>query len=786
MRNRPQAIMCLLILLGTASAQFPNGEWYNYYSNRTYYCLDEGIIVWDRNYTFQDLDILRNSRSNNLKKYFHEIFAYIKSKDTKYLISATGSYGPLLITMMAISFVSLLMILIWTFGVCKKVHNRCLEEFTTVWACVLFWCYIGLWVTIIVYVALSIYWGVQAFCSYMAVPELLYYGDRRIANTTNRFMGMQIAGMSIGNFTLESLNYTGTAAHDVAYKSIINANLPLSYSNLILSLQNFYNVYARAKIINADGGEHISRTIHPFYYPFIDQRIQFDTEIMGNATIRLNRAAEVLLSYGTANTPAIKSLSTLRTQMVLVTREYYTFLAGWAFAWEYFMNGLIRNKSFGQTGIWVMFSFITANAFLLMVIMMIVFCICCYRKCLGCVCFAKFLLVLVALLTIGVFIDALIILFGGVVVSGHCFYLSQVNVPFPNSTIIQDVGITINEPTRVIWRKCIDVNEDPSVLEATPTTPSNNEYYGDAVAILDGLTAYPTYVHYFGENQFSGYSYVSGNWTRTLIGETVDFNDVDGNLSIMNQAIMCGGTIYAIKPPGCPGWEGFTCLSIADEGTINIPSCTATANITVVQNIFNNLKLYAVSMTSVYTRMINDFSSPNPSYGGQVGGPWYQFNKTGQLIEAQAAHYNVIRNSFPNTARLANTYNYTFSELTNCSAIRKELVKSEGVSCFYGDYSLYTLLILSIVAGMILFILEWCICGALREQDNIVYAAPVAGKTPILLSQPTVLVNNTMAAPAPTIIAAPPTQPNIVAVPVAAPKASQLYNFDDFEVVPVY
>lgn len=761
--------MCLLLFTGLARSQLhPEGN-FNFYGNRTKECIDEGIVIYDRNYTNQDLEMLRDSRSNNLREYFQHIFQFIKTRDTGSLMSATGPYGPLLITMMALSFVTLIFLIIWVFGVCRKVHNRCLEEFTVVSSCVIYWAYFGVWVTLLVFTGLAIHYTLRGFCAYLAVPEFFYYGTERITNATNKHMGLLNAAVAIGNFTLESIPYTGTAARDVAYKGIINANLPGSVAGLQTSLRNFYGEYSQARIISADGGLHVSRTINGFIDPYLDPRIEADSKLLSSASLKLHTAAETLLAYGTVNTPASKSLPTLRAQMVMVTREYFIFTGGVAYAWEFFMDRMIRNKNFGYIGVWFTFALTTANALFLGIVMTILFCVCCYRKCLNCVWLAKALLLVVSLFTIGVFIVSLFILFGSVIVSGHCYYLAQINNQFPNSTIIQDVGITMNEPTRIMWRKCIDTNENPSILETTPTTPSNNQYYGDAVKIIDGLTAFPTFERYFPGDQSAGYEETVGNWTRTLRGETLDFNDVDGNLSVLNQAIMCGGTIYAIKPAGCPNWPDFTCLSIYDEGTVVTPSCMATSNITIAQNIFNNLKLYSTSMTNVYTGMISDMSAANPSYGGAQAGPWAEFNKGAALLRAQSSHFAVMRDAFPETTAVANQYNYIFSDLTNCSAVRKELRKTEEVACFKGDYYLYTFLILSIVCGMLLFILEWCICGALREQDNIVYAAPCTSG-PLRVIQP-VLVS----------------QPVLVGQPFSQPKpTANLYDFDDFEVVPVY
>lgn len=769
MRHTILSLMCLIFLAGLVRSQFPPEGYFNFYGNRTVECIDKGVIIYDRNYTHQDLEKLRDARSNNLNDYFREVFNFIKTRDAASLLAATGPFGPLLITMMAISFVTLLAFIIWIFGVCRKVHNRCLEEFTVVSSCIIYWAYFGVWVTLVVFTGLAIHYSLRGFCAYLTVGEFFTYGTQRITNATNTHMGLLNAAVSIGNFTLETLPYTGTAARDAAYKGIINANLPGSASRLRTSLENFYGEYSQAKIVSADGGLHVSRTVNGFIDTYLDPRIEADSKLLTSASLKLHGAAETLLSYGTVNTPATKSLSTLKAQMVMVTREYYMFMGGVAYAWEFFMDRMIRNKNYGYIGVWFTFALNLTNVLLLSIVMSILFCVCCYRKCMNCVWLAKILLLFIALFTIGVFIVNLFILFGSVIVSGHCHYLAQINSKFPNSTIIQDIGITMNEPTRVMWRKCVDVNENPSILEVTPTTPSNNLYYGDALKIIDGLTAYPTFEKYFPGDQSAGFGETVGNWTRTLNGETIDFNDVDGNLSILNQAIMCGGSIYAIKKAGCPNWPDFKCLSIYDEGTVVTPSCMATSNITVAQNIFSNLKLYSNSVTDVYSVMISDISAANPSYGGAQAGPWAEFNRAAALVRAQAPHFAVMQNAFPNTTAVANQYNYIFSELTNCSAIRKELLKTEDVACFKGDFYLYTYLILSIVCGMLLFILEWCICGALREQDNIVYAAPCPSGPlrvvqPVLVSQP-VLVGQAFAQPKPT---------------------TNLYDFDDFEVVPVY
>lgn len=771
MQNRLLPLLCALALLSGVLAQFPNtpNGYYNYYNNNTEKCINKNIVIQDRNYTFDDLNRLRDSRSNNLDRYFRYIFAYIKSKETTYLVKATGPWGPLLIATMSIAFVSWLILIVWACGVCKKVHNRCLEEFTVVWACILFWIFIALWITLIVYTGLSIYWGGRSFCAYLSVPEAHYYGSARINNATNIHNGLINTAMTLGNFTLEIVRYTETPAGLAAFRNIINANLPASYKALNTSLEDFYNSYKNQMIVNAEGGLHMSRTMWGFYYHFIDPRIQFDTEILGNATNKLHVAAQTLINYGSART---RSISTLRAAMVQVVRQYYTFTASWAFSWEYFMDGLIRNEGWARNGVWSLFALTTANAFLLMFIMFVVFAICCYRKCMRCVCFSKILLLFVALFTVGVFIVDLVLLFGTVLVSGHCFYLSQMNQPFPNTTVIQDVGITINEPTRVIWRKCYDVNENPSILEVTADTPRNNIYYNDAVNIIDGLTSYPTFNYYSSNNNLRGYSFTYGNWSRTFSGETVDYNDIDGNLNILNQAISCGNIVYAIKTAGCPKFEGFTCRTIDSDGSISLPGCTAASNVTVATDIFNNLKLYTNSMNTVFGNMLASFNAP--------GGPWDNFNKTSVALRAQSSNFGAMQAAFPNTYALANMYNYTFTELTNCSLVRKQLVLTEDIGCFYGNYSIYTFLIISIVAGFILFILEWCICGALREQDNIVYAPPVTSQPTTVINQPTTVITQ------PNYLIA--TNPSVgqAASTVVNQKQTQLYNFDDFEVVPVY
>lgn len=67
-------------------------------------------------------------------------------------------------------------------------------------------------------------------------------------------------------------------------------------------------------------------------------------------------------------------------------------------------------------------------------------------------------------------------------------------------------------------------------------------------------------------------------------------------------------------------------------------------------------------------------------------------------------------------------YNYTFSTLTNCTLLKVQSYQTEAIGCMITYRYEYIHFIICVVDAMIAFILMWCLCGALREQDNIQYA----------------------------------------------------------------
>ncbi len=749
MKGGLKLLVVLLAVFGKFAGQ-------NYVDENTNYCLNGNVVIYDKNFTYQILDREREKSWNNLQDQYQLIFDYIKYRKRSSLVKATLPFGALLIVMMGLSFISMLIFIVFCFGVCRKGHNRCLEEFTTLWVCILFWVYIGLYATVVTFVGLSVYWGVQAYCSYLVIPELWYIGTMRVKNATNNYMGLYYANSTLTNFALEIKSYTPTAAKIAAYNGIITANLQSYVDKFNSSLILFYNDHVNRQIYNVDRGLKKPRTIEGWIYPYVDPRIQYDAMASYYAARGIHQGAVTLRDYATG----ARSAASLLTNLNIIVRNYNLFVYGYNYAWSYFMESLISNQGWSRGGVWSMFAVTTALAIMLGIVTLIVFMICCYRKCLGCVWFARFLLIFIALFTIGIFVVALVLIFGEVILAGHCWFLKQLNAQFPNSTIIQDVGITINEPTRIMWRKCIDVNESPDILYVIPQTPANNIYFADSVSIIDGLSGFDAFNKLYTGNSTYGIPLVVGNWTRTYNGSTVDFNDVDGNLSILNQAVSCGNIYYAIKPAGCPN-NGTTCISIFDTSSVQIPACTDAVNITIVQDAFIGLKMYATSMDQLWKILITNMTA----------GPWSNFSALYTALNAQGNNYNTYKADFPNTYVDAGRYNFTFSTLMNCTCVRKELVKAEHVGCFEAQFHVYVLIVVSIVAGMISFILMWCMWGALREMDNIEYAPPVpTNKNTFVQVAPGPHANHLIVGPSP--------------LPMSGPGAN--YNFDDFENVPVY
>lgn len=731
----------------------------NYIDRRTELCIDPNVTVYDFNHTFQSLDRERVKSWDNLQDNYRDVFDFIKSDKRSSLFNATRPWSPLLIVMGILAFITFVIFLIWCFGLCKKVHNRWCEELFTVLACIFFWTFIGLYITMIVFLGLSVYWGVVSWCQYMTIPELWFIGTRRVVNATNTFIGIKTINTTFMNFSREINAFTGgDAARTAAFSNVLSSQMVPNALAYQTNIQDFYTRYAGQKIYNSDGGLKIPRTILTFRNPYVDWRIEEDSNMLLDASGYLATASQIMLGYTTGNVDY--NLAAQKTSSSRIARNYFIFTYGYDYAWTVFMRTLIKFDRWGIAMVWALFGLGIAMVILLSIVTFIVFAICCYRKCLACVPVARALLTLAAFLLVGWFIICILHLVSSTLVSAHCFFLSQVNLPQTNNTIIEDVGITINEPTRTMWRRCYDPSENNDALYVIPDDP-DTLYFRRMINVINGLTAYPNFVRVLGNNSTNSFYNVNQNWTTLQNGFTYDFNDIESNLSILNQAVECGGILYSIKRTSCFVKASFSCIPIAETASVNIPSCVGGKNLTVVPETFKILKDYTTSMDDLYNDMIPDLMT-------RAGSPNLAFNTAKQSIIAQQAGYNTLRSIFPGTTGSATEfYNGTFVRMTNCSSVRKELIKAEDTGCFEAAYHSYVFLVTSVVAGMILFFLLWWLCGALREQQDIVLVDTMYPKTTVIQTY------------------VQPQTSSAVVVP-AVQSTGQAYMFDDFEVVPTY
>lgn len=704
--------------------------------------------TWD--YSNQTFTEERDQTWNNLQDSYAEMFYFLSrnSGSGNSIVKASSPGSPMLIVMIILSFLSFIFFFVWCFGFCHKVNNPFCENLLVIINCTLFWTFVALYITLLVFLGYAVSYFQSSLCTFYYVPSYFQFGQKAVPNSLGPYMGYYTLNRTAIAFAQEFATW-GSAVRTVLTPAQLAAANPTQEIGAMLNSLGTFRATNMVKLITAtDGGKKYSNIVRNYDPKYLNPAIQRSADLVERAGLDLQAALQVMVNYQEA--PATRA--DFRTQMVNHVRDQIVFGTYFNGTWHLFVERLHKYDRWGLAAVWAIFAIGLAMIALLGTVCFVIFMICCYRRCLNCIRFSKILVTTSAFCLIGWFIVCLIMLVGVTILAGHCFMLKNVNTYPANYTILDMMGIYTPEPVKMVWRHCTDYaeNDDISILAANNRI--NSPRVQDFYTVMDGLTSYQRFITDTVDTSTNGYTRTAANYAQIRDGFAYDSPDLNSTLIQLNQAVSCSGVSYALKTGACPQ-NGAVCRGIFDSSSLPSSNCYS-ANNTLVVPLFTNMRNHIIDVDQLFGQMTKDLSDATTA-----GAPLRTYNEAKAKVAAMNQHYTALRNVFPNSMSEFAGLNETFSRTLSCRGLIRQMRNAENTICFRAQRYSYIYMVISCVAGMILFFLMWFLCGALREQESLVRHLPAVPLAPTIDPKPSAISNHP-------------------SVPV--------YQFDDFEVAPVY
>ena len=669
-----------------------------------------GTTVNDRNFNVSQQFYYRSVRGNFLGYWVSSVVNYINGGTTTQFIQNIKWPFGLLLTVLLIAFISWVFFMVFICAFRKQVRN---EHFLTAgirFAKILLFLFGALFIIVMILIAFSEIYQRHSKCQMLNVGNMLVNGYVSQMNG-NQYVGLSAMGQAVINFQNDA---AGAANVYSNANNILGSNYPSSTSNAISLLQGVAANYSSATTTSALGQSDKPFSIRNMNGFVSDAAgVEFNNLFAMGTT--LDAAAKAVVGIVQNNGLAVGSqniqttITTLNNFFTNITsdvtttvndaynqlKNMYTYATG-AY-WSIFAISIIiitiANFIVGKL------EAIQADSnqprdFKLLKILLAV---------LG------FLLVWYAILTI-------ILLAGSASIATFCTILGQVNQG--NLSFLDTLNINWTGNSKQILKECT-IGPTGNLWNFLALRPdaANAVYSNNIQNIILGVTNYNNFYVNPQVNGSSSIAYLNANYQAIKSGIINDYVGVSDQFNF----------VYASWPNNTTGkivsLTQFNCTALSAANQTNClpidsslltafdpnPSSPSYRNFTIVKN----LQSYIQSEQALLTQIQQNLQGRT-----DIITPGQAFHNVRVSLDTNRNDVRMLASQFANTLKPFSQYQgqaiYTF----DCRNVRQELNILEDQYCFNLNYWVNNLLIIVAISLMILFIVSWVICGAIRESDT--------------------------------------------------------------------
>jgi hypothetical protein len=663
------------------------------------YCSKDSLPV--RNYSKDERDDRRSRRQNNWYNDYKQIIRFLTDPENnpEDFFEVVSWEGPLLIVMMILTFLSIIAFFIMCCGACKAKGGN--SKVWTVLGCIMFWVFLALFITTLVFFSMSEDIVKNLFCSLYKLPSSSLDG---VNDTEIKFIGFSNFKNTMSNLNSEVDNLNNVSAN---LDKIRIQNLQIKTNDAWTKSIEVYNTYMTKQIVDGEGvykTPNIALNLVPGVSPVIASDL---TQIDGVAE-GLNEAAlkgrEIVGSSATFKT----SLSSFSNRLDALVKQLDS-------ASDKYKSSFKIASDYNRVGYGFMIAFGLLTC-ILMTVLFIILCLNCSKdKCLNCKTCARVIFILIAIFLFIYFILIFIMMVGSVSVSGMCGLVRKFEQD-PKTALDQLTEITgMTSEIRLAAETCL-VSTGAGNIYDTYKNSDDAVQYNDLIKasrLLTGLSSYRKW-----KNDTSTATTLKSiedqkfTWDQYELAIKVDYSNVETKLEELNDLVSCSGTTYVLDKSRCTS-DIKTCENIYEPGvvkTVTPPSC-ATDQAKVTKN-FDNLQKYQNEMVG----FTNDLQSAVCDDNGTSVQSKYKISK--EALIAINDEVTAVENVLPKSLASSKTFNSGLNEMDDCRSLRRIILQFEDEGCIRFNYYLYVFLVVSCVCAMIWFFMLWCLCCALRKTTD--------------------------------------------------------------------
>lgn len=674
---------------------------------RDWWCGSTSVL--DRNYNTSMQYYYRETRGNFLGMWAGSVVDYLNDGSAISFIQTMKWPFGLLLTFLCLIVITYIVFLVYLCAFRKQTRNEVALTGCLRFSTILLALFVGLYIVILIFMGFSEISQRRSKCQILNAGNLLVNGYVSQVNG-NQYVGLTAQNQAILNFQNEYINVALVGNQGVR---VTNQNFPAAASDAIRRLQS----------VAATSRELF--TTSPLGFTDVPNSIR-------NINGWFSSAAQVeftnLLTLGQTLDAAGRSLSNIQNNItsgananlvatVTILNAFFNNLTADATSLSLSAYYQLRNRyTYASGGYWAIFAIsiiiIGIAVYVIMKLMKIQdnpneprnFNI------------LKILLAVLGFLLVWYAILTLILLAGSASISTFCTILGNLNRG--NWRYIDNLNIQWPGNSQQLLKECTvgksgDLWNFQSLWPDISRAPHANDIKNIILGVTNfqGLNANPQIMG------SSSIAYAIANFQAIRSGIAYDYTTVADQFNTVyaswtNNAINTASGIPSLTTYNCSALmvaNQTRCQPMDNVNGLSYGADSTYSNYTIVQN----LRSYILSEQSTLLSIINNLQERT-----DVVTPAQAFRNIKTSLDQRRSDVQNIRDAFPVTFNVFKQYKGQAIHTFDCRNVRRELMVLEDHYCFELNYWVNILVIIAAVSLILLFILCWALCAAIREADT--------------------------------------------------------------------
>lgn len=702
-----------LLLLATACqaqlAADPNPQAAELQNKRDSWCGSSN--VWDRRYNTSQQVYYRMNRQALYGDNYQDAFSFYASGGSTTWIQTMRWATGLLLVITGLAFISWMIWLGFCCAPAEKNRSVVFMRLCTIIAWALFILFLGLFVIIMIFIALSEVSQRRSKCQALNIGSMLVNGYQSQFNG-NQYVGLMQYSRILNNLKAETPNLLQVVP---SAQSILSSTSQFWAASAYSSLNSVYVANWQKTTVGAlretTQGNFISNLT-----PGISDPISEDVGRLYATANNLNGAAQAVPNLGNNGfqTVVLQTIGYLNSNVNSMIADLSDFsLSLWNRAWTRY--------TYATGGYWAIFAITIVLIILIGVAL----------HYLGQVWAAdgtphnrtafKVILGLGGFFLVWYGILVIILLAGSTSIATFCTVLGSVNSGRPEVLDTLPVSWQVNQYglSRQIIKYCVSNNSGDLLDFANSYT---NPGYSVATAqqiknLIYGVVSYQAFINGpVATNGSPAVNVYSAYLSTIASGITEDGAGIALMDGILTGYINSTGTVNAISSQIC-GIQYPTNTCLRDDVLNSWSGLSSFSNANLAQPYYNNLQAYILSEQSVISTLQAQLNTGVNSVN-------YRYQMATNVLAQNSPNAQNIVNAIPGTLASIRLFRGGLPAY-DCKAVQRELAILEDHLCFELNYWVYILTVITAISLLLLFFLLWAIFSAARhaEGDKVIVAA---------------------------------------------------------------